>query len=237
MTQEKQVSDISTETEPTGTESSATSTSTSSTSTSSTSTSETESSATSTSATSTSGTEIKPTMTMLQKQTPTAQLNAATALKILKATISDYNFWGESESDSPLSVKRTRTELTEKQILSLDAKMRAKATEVSGYKPPQRKLRILSLYEVFARLIADSLLALQDSAEQVKAGITTLDSLELPAEALEFYVQLYSCFSKLGNSQVYYVEDDMNDPYTGLFIIGKSTDGETIYAQTLLVQT
>ncbi|WP_231516865.1 hypothetical protein, partial [Planktothrix paucivesiculata] len=58
-------------------------------------------------------------------------------------------------------------------------------------------------------------------------------------EMLEYNVQLYSLFKLLENPRVIYVEDEGTDPdpYTGLFITGLSSDGETVYAQALLTQT
>ncbi|MGL4503869.1 MAG: hypothetical protein ACRCU2_32710, partial [Planktothrix sp.] len=59
------------------------------------------------------------------------------------------------------------------------------------------------------------------------------------AESSEYYIQLYSLFKLLDTPRVLYVEDTGTspDPYTGLFITGLSSDGETIYAQALLTQT
>jgi hypothetical protein len=60
--------------------------------------------------------------------------------------------------------------------------------------------------------------------------------MQSSAEAVEYYVQLYSAFGQLKEPKVCYVEDT-SDPYTGLFIVGCATDGETVYAQALLTQT
>jgi hypothetical protein len=165
-----------------------------------------------------------------------ATLTRSLAIKALRETISDYNYWGESESDSPLTVRSSRTPLDERRILSLDASARRSALQTPGYKAPERTIRTESLDEIFVPLAMNSLSELQQSSDAVKAKGSGLETLEKPAEAVEFYVQLYSTFKMLGNPKVYYVEDS-SDPYTGLFIIGESSDGETVYAQALLTQT
>ncbi|XWK89458.1 MAG: hypothetical protein U7127_05170 [Phormidium sp.] len=164
-------------------------------------------------------------------------LTGAIAAKLLKAVISDYNFWGESESDSPLAIKRTKTTLDEKKILALDASARKKAMQTENYKVPERTIRTESLLNVFIPLVRNSCDELQqksDAALNEKAGIETMQS---SAEAVEYYVQLYSAFGQLAEPKVCYVEDSSGDPYTGLFIVGSAADGETVYAQALLTQT
>ena len=163
-------------------------------------------------------------------------LTASIAVKALRQVIGDYNYWGESESDSPLAIKRSRTPLDEKRILSLDASARLKASGTTGYKAPERTVISKTLDEVFTPLAANSLLELENQAKEVRDNGAGLETLEMPTEALEFYVQLYSAFKQLGNPKVCYVEDKA-DPYTGMFIIGESSDNETVYAQALLVQT
>jgi hypothetical protein len=164
-------------------------------------------------------------------------LTGAIAAKLLKAVISDYNYWGESESDSPLAIKRTKSVFDEKKILSLDASARRKAMQTEGYKAPERTIRTESLLNVFIPLVRNSCQELQQKSDAFlneKAGIETMQS---SAEAVEYYVQLYSAFGQLSEPKVCYVDDTSGDPYTGLFIVGSAADGETVYAQALLTQT
>lgn len=155
--------------------------------------------------------------------TPTASSVASELRKIIK----DYNYWGTSESDSPLTIRRTKS-LTDPQILSADASMRRKVGG-SGYQVPiNRPIVCKTLIEVFTPLV-------ESSKAEVMAVMGGIENLRLPVEALEYYVQLYSTFSLLSETKVCFV-DSPNDPYVGLFITGKTMD-EIVVAQTLLVQT
>jgi hypothetical protein len=167
-----------------------------------------------------------------------SQITAKLAVSTLKDAVSDFNFWGESESDSPLAVKRTKTPLDDKKVLALDAAARKKAEGVEGYKPPERTVRVVDLATTFTPLVRQALTDLQTGAQGVIAG-AGIETLETTAEASEYYIQLYSLFKLLDTPRVLYVEDTGTspDPYTGLFITGLSSDGETIYAQALLTQT
>ncbi|HAO11362.1 MAG TPA: hypothetical protein DCQ51_09380 [Planktothrix sp. UBA8407] len=167
-----------------------------------------------------------------------SQITAKLAVATLKDAVSDYNFWGESESDSPLVIKRTKTVLDDKKVLALDASARKKAVGVTGYKPPERTVRVVDLATTFTPLVQQALTEFQTGATAVIAG-AGIETLEVTAEASEYYIQLYSLFKLLENPRVLYVEDTGNspDPYTGLFITGSISDGETIYAQALLIQT
>lgn len=158
-------------------------------------------------------------------------ITASNAVKILKEVVKDYNYWGESESDSPLSIKRAKTGLDEKRILALDASARKKAAQIQDYKAPTRNVRTSTLEQVFQPLCQNAFNQLTQAQSQPMENWLT------PVEALEYYVELYSIFKQLTEPSVFYVEDTAGDPYTGLFITGKSSDGETIYAQSLLVQT
>ena len=172
-------------------------------------------------------------------------LTGSLASKLLRESIKDYNYWGQSESDSPLAIKRTKSVMDDKRILSLDASVRRKAEQLSGltetYKAPERTIRTHTLDEIFKPLVANALLELESKANVVKAGKAGIETLQFAAEQTEYYVQLYSVFNQLAEPKVCYVEDNVdpsqNDPYTGLFIIGGSSDGETVYAQGLLIQT
>ena len=164
-------------------------------------------------------------------------LTGAIASKLLRSVISDYNFWGESESDSPLSIKRTKSVMDEKKILSLDASARRKAEQIEGYKPPERTIVTKTLDEVFVKLVSNSLTQLEGKSKAVTDGAIAIETLQSAAESSEYYIQLYSAFKQLDNPKVCYVEDSVGDPYTGLFIMGSSADGETVFAQRLLIQT
>ena len=167
-----------------------------------------------------------------------SQITAKLAVSTLKDAVSDFNFWGESESDSPLAIKRSKTPLDDKKVLSLDAAARKKAVGVEGYKPPERTVRVMGLKETFSPLVQQALTEFQAGATAVIGG-AGIETLEVTAESSEYYIQLYSLFKLLDTPRVHYVEDTGNspDPYTGLFITGLSSDGETIYAQALLTQT
>ncbi|HEY9863945.1 MAG TPA: hypothetical protein V6D21_07170 [Candidatus Obscuribacterales bacterium] len=167
-----------------------------------------------------------------------SQITAKLAAATLRDAVKDFNFWGESESDSPLAIKRTKSVLDDKKVLSLDASARKKAAGVTGYKAPERTVRVMDLETTFTPLVQQALIDLQTGAEGVIAG-NGIETLEVTAEASEYYIQLYSLFKLLENPRVIYVEDTGTDPdpYTGLFITGLSSDNETVYAQALLTQT
>ena len=156
--------------------------------------------------------------------TPTA----SSIVSNLRSIIKDYNYWGTSESDSPLTIRRTKS-LTEAQILSADASMRKKVGGTTYVVPTTRVAANKTLLEVFTPLVTSSVNAVN--------GIMPINiqALLLPVEALEYYVQLYSAFATLNEPKVSLV-DAPNDPYVGLFITGKVGD-EIVVAQALLVQT
>jgi len=117
----------------------------------------------------------------------------------------------------------------------------------TSYKPPDRRVECKTLDRTFMPLATSALLEVQTEATSVKTGMAGLGTLEMPMayrpasyEKSEFLVQLYSAFQELTNPKVCYVVDGDNmnsDPYTGLFITGESSDGETIIAQALLIQS
>lgn len=167
---------------------------------------------------------------------------AATVAKILREAVKDFNYWAESESDTPLEIKRTKGLVDEAKILSFDKSMRAKATGIDKYVAPERTVQTKTLDAVFKPIVANSLLELQSVAGAVRDGSRKMEDLEVPAEAVEYYIQLYAAFKLLPDARVCYVSDKADatgnsDPYTGLFIIGTGEDGETVYARALLVQT
>jgi hypothetical protein len=166
---------------------------------------------------------------------------AKTAIALLRASIKDFNYWGESETDTPLVTKRSRTLFTADKALIADAAMRKKATGSTTYKPPERQVRFKNLADVFKPLIAYNMDRLVNFTQAVQVGHLQVKSLQEPLEACEYYVQLFNIFSYLNESGVYYVEDvDSNvapDPYRGIFIFGRSGDGEYIWAQGLMTKT
>lgn len=173
-------------------------------------------------------------------------LTATLASKLLRQILVDYNYWPESESDSPLSIRRSKTIPDDKAILSRDASMRRAAIKDSdpsttGYKAPDdRRIECKTLDETFKPLAATALLAVQTAATSVQGGMAELETLEVPIEQSEYLVQIYSVFKQLTNPKVCYVVDGdemSSDPYTGLFITGQTSDGEVIIAQSLLIQT
>jgi len=161
--------------------------------------------------------------------TPTA----SSVISELRQIIKDYNYWGTSESDSPLVIRRTKS-LTDPQILSADASMRRKVGGAGYQVPINRPIVCKTLLEVFTPLI-------ESSKAEISAVMGGIEELRLPVESLEYYVQLYSTFAGLTETKVCFV-DAPNDPYVGLFIIGKTSsaseaEAEIVVAQTLLVQT
>lgn len=167
-------------------------------------------------------------------------LTAALASKLLRQILTDYNQW-PSDGDSPLTVRRSKTPVTEESILSRDASAR-RASELGSftgtYKPPARTVKKLNLKEVFQPLILRSVELTSEFAVEVSGGILSLESLQLPIEKSEFFVQIYSLFNQLAESCVFQVTaeptPEIDNPYIGLYITGKSADGENIIAQTLV---
>ena len=172
-------------------------------------------------------------------------LTAVLATKLIRQILVDYNYWPESESDSPLKIARSKTALTETVALSRDAAMRKAAVKtvtpaVTGYKPPERRVEFKMLDDVFKPMISRALQEVHAAAQAVNTSSVEISTLEMPIEAAEFYVQLHGAFNQLSNPKVCYIYDGdstSSDPYTGFFISGETSDGETIIAQTLLTQT
>lgn len=167
-------------------------------------------------------------------------LTAALTTKVLKQVLTDYNQW-PSDGDSPLLVRRSKTPVTEQSILTRDASAR-RASELGSftgiYKPPTRTVKKLTLKEVFQPLVLRSIQLTSDFAQEVIGGIAALENLQLPIEISEFYVQVYSLFNQLAENCIYEVRaeptPEIDNPYIGLYIVGKSSDGEFIIAQTLV---
>lgn len=170
-------------------------------------------------------------------------LTAALATKLIRQILVDYNYWQGSESDSPLKIARSKS-LDEKTLLARDASMRRNAEKIAvptttGYKPPVRRIDVQTLDEVFLPLVKQAGTECEEQFALLKSGQAAIESMQPCIEKFEFLVQLYSAFKQLDDSKINYVIDGegTSDPYTGFFITGKTTDGEFIIAQTLLVQT
>jgi hypothetical protein len=178
-------------------------------------------------------------------------LTAGLAVKSVRLTISDFNFFPMSEGDSPLAIKRAKKPFDEPAILARDAAMRKAMTKVVSpevnYKPPaDRVINYQELGQFFQPLIKNALVEVNTTAQNqgvmgdalVAPG--AVFGILMPIELVEYLTELYQVFSQLLNSRVALVSDDRNpnpDAYTGLIIFGESIDGEIVIAQTLLVQT
>lgn len=164
-----------------------------------------------------------------------ASITAKEATSQLRQILKDYNIWGESENDDDaLKVKDSTGTLTDEAILTADASMRKKASGEKKYKAPERVIQRCSLTEIFKKLISSTLMKL----EQLQPPNTrdNILSYHRIGNELEFYTGIFSVFCKLGDSVVAYVRDDIDDPYTTLFIYGTSTDGRSVSVSTLLIE-
>lgn len=200
-------------------------------------------------------------------------LTAVLATKLLRSIVSDYNFWPESESDSPLKIATAKATLTNEAILTRDASMRRAALKavdpnLTGYRAPVREIQTCGLQECFAPHIQSAIAELN----AVSNSMGAVESMLLPAQKVEFLVQLQAAFNQLVNPRVVKIIDIAQpaipeilaqpavpatatspaipavkgkpampaipaDPYTGFMIVGETTDGQTVIAQALLVQT
>jgi hypothetical protein len=178
-------------------------------------------------------------------------LTAGLAVKSVRLTISDFNFFPMSEGDSPLAIKRAKKPFDEPAILARDAAMRKAMTKVVSpevnYKPPaERVINYQELGQFFQPLIKNALVEVNTTAQNqglmgdALVAPSAVFGILMPIELVEYLTELYQVFSQLLNSRVALVSDDRNpnpDAYTGLIIFGESIDGEIVIAQTLLVQT
>jgi hypothetical protein len=160
---------------------------------------------------------------------------ASLVVKTLNAILKDYNFWGQSESDSPLKPGRTKAVVDNDKLLSLDRSLRIKAGATSDSIPKDRIISSKTLDEVFGLLVRNAIAELNNQSDLVDAGSATLVTLANQAGAVEYYVQLYEVFKQLTDAKIWYV-DSPSDAEVGLFIVG-TVGSETVYAQTLLIQT
>ncbi len=148
-------------------------------------------------------------------------------LETLRLIIKDYNYWGQSESDSPLKITRTKSIID---LLNVDSKLRKKADVPI---PDSRTVISKTLDEAFNPLIENTFNDLKTTFENITDGnyVGVQDSIE----ALEYYVQLKHTFAQLTDTSVNYIDAE-NDSSVGLIIQGKSGT-ETVYATALLTQT
>lgn len=164
---------------------------------------------------------------------PPAMLSANSIATALRNAIKDYNYWEESEGDSPLVVRRV-AKWGEEQLISADAGMRKK-TGGEGYKVPEKEKRSVvykTVDEVFGKLVNGAV----EEVNTVKAAVPfSVDGMRRSAERLEYYTQLWSIFSGISGAKVAYVDYEA-DPYVGLFIYGQ-VEGTFIVCQACLVQT
>ena len=164
-------------------------------------------------------------------------LTASKAASHIRGVIKDYNFWGQSESDSPLKISTTKAVIDNEKILSLDRSLRTKNAGVAPTKEflETRTVVQKNLDEVFKPLALNAIEALNDQGELLDAGTANLESLAMEAESVEYYVQLYAAFKQVTNPKIYYV-DAPADPSVGMFIVG-TVGTDTVYASALLTQT
>ena len=149
----------------------------------------------------------------------------------LRRVIKDVNYWGESESDSPLAISTTSPAVTDARLLSWDASLRRLAgVPLPSTNPPDRVVVEKTLDEVFPGLIANTLTSVNSTS-------STIDlSFQTAVETLEYYTQLYMEFKSLASTRICYV-DAANNPNTSIFIMGTAEDGKVVYAKGLLTQT
>lgn len=165
---------------------------------------------------------------------PPTLLSITNILKGLRSAIGDYNFWGESEGDSPLTVSRA-AKFGEAQLISADSRMRKK-TGGEGYTVPPKEGRSIvykTIDEVFQRLVRSAMA----EANSVFGDAVSYDvnGLRRSAEMLEYYLQLWSIWKTIPDAKIAYI-DYPQDPYVGLVIYGQ-VEGSFVICQTCLVQT
>jgi hypothetical protein len=140
----------------------------------------------------------------------------------LRTIIKDFNNWGESQLEAPLVISKS----TSSDILKRDSSIRKKAATGEDLKLSRITIT-KTLDEVFIPLITNA---------KQKINNSTIANLEILAEELEFYIQLYNQLKTLENVSVNYVNFETNPTENvGLIIQGlfpNSTD--YIYASSLL---
>ncbi len=181
-------------------------------------------------------------------------MTAGFAAKMLRAILTDYNFWPQSESDSPLSIKRGKLPFDEAAILSRDASMRRAAIKAMNptaptYKAPAgRRIEVGTIHALFQPLIKAALEEVAalvpgfqgDGSQPLPNNV--LFGVSAPIELAEYLTELYQVFAQMTNPQVIKVYDQDGDntspdAYTTMMICAESVDGEIVIAQALLIQT
>ena len=164
-------------------------------------------------------------------------------LPYLRSVIRDFNFWPQSEGDSPLKFAYVDGSLTSDIITKVDTRLRRAANEAnSAYQLPlARDVATEDFETTFGNLIQGAVTELQTAKTNYQADLTTFNALETASEALEFLVQLYAGFKNLANKAITKVSVD-GEPYVTLIISGEwsgvgGADLTTIYASTTLVQS
>jgi len=164
-------------------------------------------------------------------------LTASKAASHIRGVIKDYNFWGQSESDSPLKISTTKAVIDNDKILFLDRSLRAKNAGVAPTKEflETRTIVQKNLDEVFKPMALNAIATLHNQSSSINAGTASLETLAAEAESVEYYVQLYAAFKQVTNPKIYYV-DAPADSSVGMFIVG-TVGTDTVYASALLTQT
>lgn len=152
-------------------------------------------------------------------------LTSVLFLKMLRQILADYNYWSESESDSPLKISRSKLALTNEAIIARDAAMRRAVMKEAGtasYKAPMTQVQYKTLAEVFDPKI-------QLAIGEIKAANVPgmmVESLVAPAQQLEFLTQLYTAFKQLVNAKVAYVRDVATPPAPAPTIVVIQTENK-----------
>jgi hypothetical protein len=157
----------------------------------------------------------------------------------LRTIIKDYNFWGESESDSPLKISRTAlSKFTNDKLLSIDKSARSKAVTGEDLKVLTRTIETETLDDVFFPLVKNSLTELSLKVPDLLPSLID-NSLEMMVEQSEYYIQLFNALKTLTNPKVDYVKiSDAPSSYVTLIISGQYPNSEeVVYAYALLTQT
>jgi hypothetical protein len=158
----------------------------------------------------------------------------------LRSILKDYNFWPASESDSPLSVKVTKSILDESKVKALDASLRRRAhAEDAAYRIPSQSVRSIPLCSLFRPLIDLAFDNLAAAHFDFESSGSHLASLTLAAQHLEFLLQLFSAFSGLERALAWEISAD-SEPTVTLVIagwMGAGPDFRTIYTTATLVRT
>jgi hypothetical protein len=160
----------------------------------------------------------------------------------IKAYLKDINDFPGTSGDSPLKIGTSKTIYDATTILKLDAKLRvakAKVDAIANYKVPEvRTVVEKTLESVFSPLVNEAIASVSTVKSNIDNDSAMISDLEVPAEILEFTVQLFSGFKSLLNPKVYQISTI--GEYDTLFIIGEVLDTLTntnvsVIASTLLI--